>query len=439
MNNTENNEDKKVYKNYGFDFKRYMKGRIKICIAIIVIIFALAAVGTIYLRCAGYGDINLVAMVAEGIFGGREYTPTEEIEGDEHGYRPGETKDNINLQTTTDVEKNTPGNLPYENYDEAYNNENAQQPLDSTSPFGYYYIAPRYEDELCFYFVAIFNKSDDVIYIRMDDRSQYDEDAEYYLNTVVPNARYEGEDASLEVNKYGEWVLTLDYTEYELLEPNSYVETSDEYLNDDDIDNYEAYLHGYYSCVDDNGKVYYHVGINKFFDSEYLYFELYDADYNFEGYKILGNDYSYPGATIYNNIFDPTGDSITIECIPYEITTIEISNGEVDDIYGLIPNYDIEDWYRPLNSGYANGSYEIKLEDGTTGTLSLSSIFVNESQLGYRYIIETDTIRTEGIAAPQTPYGNTLISNDTYIDLQSMEIAIPGLLGEKAFGTIIKG
>lgn len=435
----ENNENKKVYKNHDFDFKGYMKIKIKVCVVLLVILFALAGVGTIYLRHIGYKDVNLVSMILEDMFSGGESTDTKEIEGDEGGYRPGESKDSINLQRSTDIERNTPGNLPYENYDEAYENQNPQQPLDSASPFGYYYIAPRSEDELCFYFVGIFNKSDNVIAVDMNDLSQYDEDELYYLNTVVPNARYEGENASLEVNKYGEWVLTIGYSEYELLEPNSYVETADECLDEYNLDAYEAYLHGFYSCVDDNGREHYYVGINRFFDTEYLYFELYDTDYDCIGYKILGDDYSYPGSTIYNNIFDPTGDTIVIECLPYETNTIDITNGEGSEIYGLIPNYDIEDWYRPLNTGYANGLYNIKMKDGTTGTLTINSIFVNETQVGYRYIIETDTIRAEGVAGPQNPLGNVFVDNDVFIDFNNMEIFIPSLLGESSVGTIING
>lgn len=416
-NKEENSENKKVYKNHNFDFKGYMKMRIKVCIVLLVILFALAGVGTIYLRHIGYKDVNLVSMILEDMFSGGKSTDTKEIEGDEGGYRP--------------------GNLPYENYDEAYENKNLQQPLDSSSPFGYYYIAPRSEDELCFYFVGIFNKSDNVILVDMNDMSQYDEDEYYYLNTVVPNARYEGENISLEVNKYGEWVLTVGYSEYELLEPNSYVETADEYLDEYNLNAYEAYLHGFYSCVDDNGREHYYVGINRFFDTEYLYFELYDTDYNRIGYKILGDDYSYSGSTIYNNIFDPTGDTIVIECLPYEVNTIDITNGEGSEIYGLIPNYDIEDWYRPLNIGYANGSYIIKMNDGTVGILSINSVFVNETQVGYRYIIKTDTARVEGIAGPQNPLGNIFIDNDVFIDLKDMEIFIPSLLGEKSGGVII--
>lgn len=354
----------------------------------------------------------------DAIIGKGDSMSVEEIEGDENGYRPGETEDSINFQTTTDVPKNTVGPLPYDK------EVVIQEPLDDDKPFGFYYVLPDEQKGINSYYSVTITKGTTS---NGNSRASVDfvdlvtnESKHFLLVDFENNNIYENDGSTTtllhDINDY--WTLRIKGRDYQLQEPNEY--TYKYYEIDGDY--YRPFLKGVYEYVDDNGNCYGILGISQFYNSNAIVVNCYTEDFELYDTVILDSSaFSYEDTYLYADLY---GDSdMYIESTRYQMETVSI----YDEEYALRPlsTYDLYD----VNSmASLTGDYIVTFEDGTTGKLGVSCIDAEDQDdyYGYYYSIECDYVRAEGVASPQNDTGEVLVSADITIDFANMTISLPG-------------
>lgn len=391
-----------------------MEKRLLTLVAMVTIIMALTGCGL----NKQYADGETLSdKVKNVLLKGGDYMDSSEIEGDENGYRSGETG-----PSDTAV-----GSLPYDK------EVIIQEPINDDKPFGFYYVLPDEQKNITSYYSVTITKGSD-----SDGKSRAEVDfvdlvegsAKHFLLVDYENNNFYENDATTttllhDVNDY--WTLRIKGRDYQLQEPNEYTYKYSE-INDD---YYRPFLKGMYEYVDDNGNEYGIVGINQFYNSNAIVVNMYTSDFEFYDTMILDSSaFSYDDTYFYADLYG--GHDVYIESARYVMDIITI-NG---DDYGLRPlsTYDLYD----INSMAAlTGDYTVTFEDGTTAKLGISCIDAEDQEdyYGYYYSIESDTIRGEGVASPQNDTGELLISDDISIDFETMTIELPAGSDGQTLGT----